>query len=640
MSERQGARSEAFLSALRAGGLVFDGAMGTSLYERGNLYTACFDEMNLSRPDVISQIHCEYVEAGAEVIETNTFGANRYRLARHGFEGKVREINVAGVRLAREAAGKSAFVAGSVGPTGLTLETLSPDALPAIAAAFHEQCLALYEAGVDAIILETFRQPDELKLALEAARAASAGELPVIACVSFDEGGTTADGRAPEQVAALLASWQADAVGVNCATGPAGVYEMVTRMKEAGLPLVAIPNAGMPQQVDGRLAYMATPEYFQVYARRLFKAGAHAVGGCCGTTPEHIRKIVAAARMVAAGHHGPEGPGGGMREDMVRHTFEVAPGVEVVATRNKGELGKLISLARAGARFDELGHKFVVSVEVNPPPGLSLAAAIESAHVLKRGGVDVINVADGPRAQARMGNLALCLRIQAEVGLPALMHLTSRDRNLLGQVAHLLAAHELGVHNLVVITGDPPKMGDFPSATAVYDTDSIGMLRLISAMNRGFDPGGKPLSGATQFLCATGVEPGAHDYAREVDRLKQKVEAGAELVMTQPVYDPQVLDRMLRDLEPLGIPVLVGLLPLASYRNAEFLHNEVPGMKVPEGIRERMRKAGTGEAGRREGIAIAREMLAEVKDRVAGAYVMPPFGRHETALRVIEGIVR
>ncbi|HEY6877050.1 MAG TPA: bifunctional homocysteine S-methyltransferase/methylenetetrahydrofolate reductase [Polyangiales bacterium] len=628
MSERNGARPEAFRTALRAGGLVFDGAMGSLLYEKGNLYTACFEEMNLSRADVILQIHRGYVEAGAEVVETNTFGANRFRLARHGFESKTRDINIAGVRLAREAAGKHAFVAGSVGPTGLTLEAISSEQIEDVAAAFREQCEALVEAGVDALILETFRQPDEIKIALEAALIAADGEVPVIACVSFDEGGTTADGKAPEEVAKLLADWQAESIGVNCATGPAGVYEMLTRMKGPGLPLVAIPNAGLPQRVDGRLAYMATPEYFQVYARRLFKAGANAVGGCCGTTPEHVRKIAAAARMIAGGHGPLDASGGGMRDDSARHPIDAAPGIEVVATRDKGEIGK------------KLGNKFVVSVEVNPPPGLSLEAAITSAHALKRGGVDMINVADGARAQARMGNLALCMRIQQEVGLPALMHLTSRDRNLLGQVAHLLAAHELGVRNLVVITGDPPKMGDFPNASAVYDTDSIGMLRLISAKNRGYDPGGKPLGGATQFLCATGAEPGAHDYQREIDRLREKIDAGAELIMTQPVYDPDVLDRMLRDIEPLGVPVLVGLLPLASYRNAEFLHNEVPGMKVPEPIRERMKAAGSGEPGRSEGIAIAREMLSAVKDRVAGAYVMPPFGKHEVALRVIEGIVR
>jgi methionine synthase I (cobalamin-dependent)/5,10-methylenetetrahydrofolate reductase len=626
MSEQKLVRPEAFLAALRAGGLVFDGAMGSSLYERGNLYTQCFEEMNLSRPEVVREIHQGFAEAGCDVIETNTFGANRVRLSRYGFEGKVREINAAGVRLAREVAGARAFVAGAVGPTGLMLETLSEGQPEELLAAFREQVAALLEAGVDALILETFRQPDELKLAVQGAREAGAGKVAVIGCVSFDEAGTTADGQHPEQVAEQLAGFQVAAIGVNCATGPAGVYEMITRMQGPRLPLVAIPNAGIPQQVEGRLAYMATPDYFQLYARRLFKAGVHAVGGCCGTTPDHIRKVVAAARMVSGGHH--VDIGGGMREEPDARHGQVAPGVSVAVTAEKGPIGR------------DLGKKFLVSVEVNPPPGLSLASAVAGAKALKEGGVDIINVADGPRASARMGNLALCLRIQQEVGLPALMHVTSRDRNLLGTVAYLLAAHELGVRNLVVITGDPPKMGDFPHATAVYDTDSVGMLQLISAMNRGFDPGGKPLGGATRFLCATGAEPGAHDYERELDRLKQKRAAGAELVMTQPVYDPAVLDRMLRDIEPLGMPVLVGLLPLASYRNAEFLHNEVPGMQVPESIRERMRKAGAGEAGRSAGIAIAREMLAEVKDRVAGAYVMPPFGRHELALRVIEGIVR
>ncbi len=601
--------------------------MGTSLYERGNLYTQCFDEMNVSRPDVVREVHEGFVEAGAQVLETNTFGANRFRLARHGFEGKVREINQAGVKLARRAAGKNVFVAGSVGPTGLVLETLPSAWLTDVRNAFREQCAALVSEGVDAFILETFRQPDELKLAVEAAREAGEGKVPVIACVSFDEAGTTADGRHPEQVAELLAGFKADAIGVNCATGPAGVYEMVTRMKGPALPLVAIPNAGMPQQVEGRLAYMATPEYFQLYARRLFKAGVHAVGGCCGTTPEHVRRIVAAARMVS-GSHTAEVSGGGMRDEHSADGPRVAPGVRVVPTEEKGVIGA------------KLGKQFIVSVEVNPPPGLSLDSAIEGAKLLKAGGVDIINVADGARAQARMGNIALCRRIQDELGMPALMHITSRDRNLLGQVAYLLAAHELGVHNLVVITGDPPKMGDFPHASAVYDTDSIGLLRLIRNMNRGFDPGGKPLGGATRFLCATGAEPGAHDYQRELDRLKQKRDAGAELVMTQPVYDPEVLDRMLRDIQPLGLPVLVGLLPLASYRNAEFLHNEVPGMSIPEHIRERMRGAGSGESGRLEGIAIAREMLKQVKDRVAGAYIMPPFGRYDLALRVIEGIVR
>jgi homocysteine S-methyltransferase len=333
--------------------------------------------------------------------------------------------------------------------------------------------------------------------------------------------------------------------------------------------------------------------------------------------------------MASAGHA--DERGGGMREedgDKPPDARPRAPGIEVVAREDKGELGR------------KLGRSFVVSVEVNPPPGLSLDKAIEGARLLRDAGVDGVNVADGPRASARMGNLALCLRVQQELMMPALMHVTTRDRNLLGLCSHLLAAHELGLRNLVVITGDPPKMGDFPDATPVYDLDSIGLLRLITALNYGLDPGGKPIGGATSFLCATGAEPAAHDYERELARLREKIAAGAELVMTQPVYDQDVLARFLDDVQPLGVPVLVGLLPLASHRNAEFLHNEVPGMSVPESIRERMRKASTGAAGRAEGVAIARDMLSQVKDRVAGAYVMPPFGRYELAVEILKGIVR
>jgi homocysteine S-methyltransferase len=320
--------------------------------------------------------------------------------------------------------------------------------------------------------------------------------------------------------------------------------------------------------------------------------------------------------------------GGGMRDDEQPRHREVAPGIVVTAREDKGALGQ------------KLGKQFVVSVEVNPPPGLSLDKAVDGARMLRDAGVDAVNVADGPRASARMGNLALCMRIQRELQMPSLMHVTTRDRNLLGLIAHLLAAHELGVSNLIVITGDPPKMGDFPDATPVYDLDSIGLLRLISGLNRGLDPGGKPLGQATRFLCATGAEPAAQDYARELSRLRAKVEAGAEFVMTQPVYDAEMLDRFLNDAAPLGVPILVGLLPLASHRNAEFLHNEVPGMRVPEAIRERMRKAGSGQRAREEGVAIAREMLAGVKDRVAGAYIMPPFGRYDLAVDIISGIVR
>lgn len=596
--------------------------MGTALYERGLLYSSSFDEASVSRPELVRAVHESYVRAGAELIGTNSFGANRVRLKAHSLEDKVKAINRAAVELAREAAAGRAQVAACIGPTGLLLKAVSQADRTMIEDAFREQAEALVEAGVDVVVLETFRQPEELRLALAAVRA-SVGALPVIALVSFDAFGTMADGSGPEQMATKLADWGADAIGVNCADGPAGVYEMATRMLQPGLPVVAKPNAGLPHRVDGRLAYMATPEYFQLYARRLYKAGIKAVGGCCGTTSDHVKKIAAAARMVGGGSD----LGGGMRDEDHEKSAAVS-GIAPMPTADKGLVGA------------QLGKKFLISVEVNPPAGLSLEKAIDGAKLLKAGGVDMINVADGARASARMGNLALCMRIQEQVKLPALMHVVTRDRNLLGLLAHLLAAHEVDVRNLVVITGDPPKMGDLPDATPVYDLDSIGLLRLISGLNRGLDPGGKPLGAATAFLCATGVEPAAKDYPRELERLRAKIDAGAEFIMTQPVYDEGLLDRLLDDIQAYKVPVLIGILPLASHRNAEFLHNEVPGMSVPAAIRERMRKAGSGDAGRLEGVQIAREMLANVKDRVQGAYIMPPFGRYQLALDVIRGIVR
>jgi homocysteine S-methyltransferase len=625
------------LEAVRAGVLVVDGAMGTQLYERGVLYSTCFEELNVSRPELVAKVHEDYVRAGAQVIESNTFGANALRLEKFGISSRVRELNLAGVRVARAAAAGRAYVLGAIGPSGYFLGEgggASSDDRAKVKAVLFEQAMALLEAGVDGLLVETFRQSSELRLAVEAAVEASGGRVPIFASASVDEAGRMAEGTTAEEVARLVKEWGAAVVGVNCSEGPMAVLAAVEKMIPAGLPVLAAPNAGLPRRVDERMVYVSTPEYFGIYARRMIRHGVRLVGGCCGTTPEHVRRIAAAARMAgAAGDLEAKG------EDEARAGELGSTGVSVNPEAPPGA----IEPVRFDQRSDLAGKigrgKFVVSVEVNPPVGLDPSRAIAAAKMLRAGGVDVVNIADGARAQARMSNLALAVRIQREAGVETIVHICGRDRNLLGTLAHLLGAHDLGMRNLVVITGDPPKMGDFPDATAVYDLDSIGILKLASRLNRGVDPAGKPLGAATQFVLATGAEPAALNYEREIRRLRDKKAAGAEIVMTQPVYSPEVLDRFLSDVAPLELPVLVGLLPLASYRNAEFLHNEVPGMQVPEAIRERMRKAGGGPAARKEGVAIAREMLAAVRHRVAGAYIMPPLERHELALEVIEGFL-
>ena len=624
-----------FLEALASGPLVVDGAMGTQLYERGVLFSACFEELNLSRPELVRRVHEDYVRAGANVIETNTFGGNAMRLEKHGLSSKVEAINLAAVRLAREAVGNAkGFVIGAIGPSGYFLGEALPEDLHKVRVALSEQAHSLMKGGVDAIVVETFRQTNELRVAIESAVAATGGKIPVIASASVDEHNRMSDGTDSAEVARLMKEWGASVVGVNCCDGPMNVLEAVETMRGAGLPLWAVPNAGLPRRVDERLVYVSTGEYFGVYARRMFKMGVRLVGGCCGTTPEHVKRVAAAARMLAnEGNDGRRDSDAVSRANDTFQTWSADPPMPSGAVPVAPFAGRS-TLARKIAE-----KKFVVSVEVNPPIGLDLEKALAAAKMLVAGGVDVINIADGARAQARMGNLAMAMRVQEHVGAETILHVCGRDRNLLGTLAHLLGAHELGVKNLVIITGDPPKMGDFPDASAVYDLDSIGILKLAARLNQGVDPGGKSLGKGTSFVLATGAEPAALNYERELTRLRQKKEAGAEIVMTQPVYDPKVLEKFLDDIAPLGMPVLVGLLPLASYRNAEFLHNEVPGMQVPEAVRDRMRKAGTGVQARKEGVAIAREMLASVRSRVAGAYIMPPLERYELALEVIDGFV-
>jgi homocysteine S-methyltransferase len=637
------------LEAVRTGVLVIDGAMGTQLYERGVLYSACYEELNVSRPDLVARVHDDYIRAGSQVIETNTFGANALRLEKYGLQARVRELNAAGVRVAREAAAGQAYVVGALGPSGYFLGEAGEGAaageaggdLAKVKAAFAAQAAALVDAGVDALMVETIRQTPELRVAVEAAVAAAGGRVPVIASASLDESGRMAEGTEADEVARLVREWGASVVGVNCSDGPMSVLAAVEKMVPLGLPVLASPNAGLPRRVDERMVYVSTPEYFGVYAQRMVRVGVRLVGGCCGTTPEHIKRIAAAARMVSGfagelrAEGGNEAPGEARAED------------ERLRADSTGSIQAILPGALQPVPFDQRSSlaskiarkRFVVSVEVSPPVGLDPSKAVAAARALKAGGVDVVNIADGARAQARMSNLAMAVRVQRDAGIETILHVCGRDRNLLGTLAHLLGVHDLGVRNLVIITGDPPKMGDFPDASAVYDLDSIGILKLASRLNHGVDPGGKPLGATTRFLLATGVEPAALNYPREIARLREKRAAGAELVMTQPVYDPRVLERFLDDCAPLGLPVLVGLLPLASYRNAEFLHNEVPGMQVPDAVRERMRKAGSGPLARKEGVAIAREMLGAVRHRVAGAYIMPPLERHELALEVIDGFL-
>jgi len=619
--------------------LVLDGGMGTQLYERGVLYSNCFEELNESRPEVVRQVHEDYLRAGATLIETNTFGANALRLEKHGLQGRVRAINERAVAVARSALDSrtGAFLAGAIGPSGYFLGEASPEDLARVHAALFEQAVALVGAGVDALYVETMRQTDELRVAIEASVAATRegrARIPIIASVSVDELGRMADGTDAAEIGRLMKEWGADAIGVNCSDGPMTVLGAVEAMLSVGLPVVAAPNAGLPRRVDERMVYVSTPEYFGVYARRMYKLGIRIVGGCCGTTPEHIKRIAAAARMASAADHDDArvepSSISSISGGEAAWTLTGVAGPHAVAPVPQAEKSGLAA---------KLGKRFVVSVEVNPPVGLDPARAVAAAKSLSLAGVDVVNIADGARAQARMSNLALAVRIEREAGMETILHVCGRDRNLLATLAHLLGAHDLGLRNLVIITGDPPKMGDFPDATPVYDLDSIGILKLATRLNHGVDPAGKALGGVTSFLLATGAEPAALNYPRELARLRQKKEAGAELVMTQPVYDPAVLSRFLDDVAPLGLPVLVGLLPLASFRNAEFLHNEVPGMQVPDDVRERMRKAGSGPEARREGVAIARAMLEAVRSRVAGAYIMPPFERYELALEVVDGFL-
>ena len=613
---------------LFSGGTVLcDGAMGSMLYGRGIYINRCYDELNLSQPDLVRAVHTEYLQAGASLIETNTFGANRLRLERFGLEEKVAELNRAGVRLAREAVhqiaekqGSSAFVAGAIGPLGTRI---TPELRARAYAAFAEQVRGLAEGGpgvgADLIVIETLTAMAEAEQAIRAA-VAEGGGLPVIAMVTVDQGGNCLDGTTAEDAARLMAEWGADAVGCNCSEGPAAVLAVIERMRNAtDKPLAAMPNAGQPRDIDGRQMYLTSPEYLASFARRFVKAGATFVGGCCGTTPAHIRAMRGALRALDA---------------QVTGVAEVESGAAAPAASGEARLAPppLAERSKIGALI--ASNTWVTMVEIVPPKGIDASRELEGAEELHRLGVDAINVPDSPRASARMSAMSLCVQIQQRVGIETVLHYTCRDRNLLGIQGDLLGAASIGLKNILCLTGDPPKMGGSRDATAVFDVDAIGLTRIVTDLNAGLDLGGNPIGQSCGFTVAVAANPGVPDIDNEVRRFAAKVEAGGEYGITQPVFDLRLLEEFLKRIERFRIPMIAGIWPLTSVKNAEFMRDALR-VRMPEEILARMRTAATPDAARAEGIAIAQEMLAAARGMVQGVQVSAPFGKYKAAAQVL-----
>src|ERR1700726_1281216 len=570
-----------FLARIKQAPVLCDGAMGTLLYAKGIFINRSYDELNLSQPDLIRGIHHEYLQAGAEIIETNTFGGNSFRLARHSLADKVRDINHAGVRIARDAAKSfDVWVAGSVGPLGSRIEPLGKTSFQEARDAFRQQIAVLVEGGVDLLILETFGYMEEIHQAMLAARDVSPS-IPLVAQVTIDEDGNCLDGSAPQTFVPKLVEWGASVIGCNCSVGPVAMLDAMERVRTAtSLPLAAQPNAGIPRSVDGRNIYLCSPEYMASYARKFVAAGVRLVGGCCGTTPEHIRMMKSALRV---------GEARAARVQTAKpHPSPAARPTEPIELRSN--LGRKL-----------IAGEFVTMVEIVPPKGTDIRKEVEGARFLKSVGVDGINIPDSPRASARMSNQALSLLVQQEVGIEAILHYTCRDRNVLCIQSDLLGAAAVGIKNLICITGDPPKMGTYPDATAVFDVDAIGLTNIVNNLNHGMDLGGNPIGSQTALLIGVGANPGALNMDEELRRFEWKVEAGAECAVTQPVFDLSLLESFLRRIEHCKIPVVAGIWPLVSVRNAEFMKNELR-VSVPDSILERMARDKTPEAARGEGI--------------------------------------
>jgi methionine synthase I (cobalamin-dependent)/5,10-methylenetetrahydrofolate reductase len=613
------------LTRLKQGPVLCDGAMGTLLYAKGVFINKCYDELNLTQPDLIRNIHQEYLNAGAEIIETNTFGGNSFRLGRHGLADKVNEVNQKGAELAREAAdafnlkkAANVLVAGSIGPLGLRIEPLGKTSREEARASFREQITALVAGGVDLLMLETFGYLEELHQAILAAREIAPDKL-LVAQVTIDEDGNCLDGASPETFTSKLNGWNVDVIGCNCSVGPVAMLEAIERIRRlTDKPLAAQPNAGIPRSIEGRNIYLCSPEYMASYARKFVNAGVNLVGGCCGTTPEHIKAMNSALRMADA-----KGKTGGFRviTEAKRESSITPPPLS-----QRSNLGKKLA---AG--------EFVTLVEIVPPKGVDFRKEVEGAKFLKAAGIDAINIPDSPRASARMSNMALCLLVQQQAGIETVLHFTCRDRNVLSMQSELLGAYTTGLHNLICITGDPPKLGNYPDATAVFDVDAIGLVNIVRNLNHGLDVGGNPIGSGTRFMIGVGANPGIVNIDEEVRRFEYKVEAGAEYAVTQPVFDIALLEQFLRRIDHHRIPVLAGIWPLTSVRNAEFMKNELR-VSVPDAIIDRMARAPNADAARAEGILIAREMLHQVRGLVQGAQVAAPLGRYSSAIDVLDGI--
>ncbi|MCD6115437.1 bifunctional homocysteine S-methyltransferase/methylenetetrahydrofolate reductase [bacterium] len=603
-----------FREYLKKNIVLFDGGMGSLIYQRGILFNKSYDELNLSNKNLILSIHKEYINAGADVIETNTFGANFYKLRRHNIEDIVYKINLKGAEIAREAADNDVFVCGSVGPLGVKIEPWGEISYNEAREAFKIQISALVKGGVDLIIFETFQEITEIEQAIYAAREVT--DIPIIAQIAVRDDGKTIFGLSAEDISVRLCKTEADIAGMNCAVGPKSMLENLEKfIPFCTKPVSVMPNAGRARFIEGRTIYMSTPEYFGIYTRRFIDAGARIIGGCCGTNPDHIKKMAESIRQ-KQGKKDVE-----IKRVTLHEIKKEMP--KPVEKRDKSDLAEKI-----------VDNKFVTMVEMVAPRGNDISKQIKGSMLLKKSGVDVVNIPDGPRASARMNGMALALRIQQETKMETLLHYTCRDRNILGMQSDMLGAAAIGIKNILAITGDPPMVGDYPEATAVFDVDSIGLTNLISNLNKGFDLGGKAIGKPTGFLIGVGADPNSINPEREIKRLRWKIDAGAEFVITQPVFDIDSLVKFIDKVSDLNIPFIAGIWPLVSLRNAEFMRNEVPGVTIPDEIIEKMKRFSDKQDQFRIGIDIAKSMIDKVKSFVGGVQISAPFNKYSTAVEV------